>query len=291
MTDYKAVQAALNAHGQNPPLVVDGVYGPASRAAVMAFQKSKGLAVDGVVGPQTLAALGIASGAVTTTASGLPKAAGALGSPTGVPATTDPSNIQIRAENAARALGLTPLESAFIRSVGWHETNLGTGWGTTPPPNGGAGSFNMGAITTNTPGPLDFQHKDSRNDTGQIIEYTTWFKGYPSFEAGIAGLRDAVLKPNVRAALAANAKDPQKAFAAAVQAMYDNHYFLGIHPRNSPEGNAANVTDYFNAVTKAFGSISSVTGEQLIAAGIGAGAVGLLLGLGYLGYRLFVLRS
>lgn len=291
MTDYKAVQARLNELGQNPPLVVDGVYGPASRAAVMAFQRSKGLAVDGVVGPMTLAALGITAGAVSTTAAGTPKAS-ALGSSTGVPATTDPNNIQIRAENAARALGLTPLESAFMRSVGWHETNLGTGWGSTPPPDGGAGSFNMGAITTLNPGPLDFRHEDSRNDNGQIVKYTTWFKGYPSFEAGIAGLAAQVLKPNVRAALAANAKDPQKAFAAAVQAMYDNHYFLGVHRRDTPEGNAANVTDYFNAVTKAFGSISSVTGEQLaIAAGIGVGAVGLLLGLGYLGYRVFVLRA
>jgi peptidoglycan hydrolase-like protein with peptidoglycan-binding domain len=277
----------LNALGQSPPLAVDGVYGPQSRAAVMAFQKAHGLAVDGVVGPATLSALAITSGPVTTTASGAAK----LGSATGVPTTTDPNNIQLRAIAAAKALGLTPLESAFMRAVGEHETNLGTGWGSTPPPNGGAGSFNMGAITTNNPGPLDFQHKDSRNDTGQVIEYTTWFKGYPSFEAGIAGLRDAVLKPNVRAALAANAKNPAKAFQAGVQAMYDNHYFLGIHPRNSESGNASNVADYYSAVTKAFSKISNVTGEQLVAAGIGAGALGIVGLLAYLGYRVFVARS
>lgn len=280
MTDYRAVQQRLNDLGHTPPLTVDGVYGPQSRAAVMAFQRSKGLAVDGVVGPATLAALGIGASAVGVTASGAPKP------------TLDPNNIQVRAETVARSLGLSPIESAFMRAVGWHETNLGTGWGSTPPPNGGAGSFNMGAITTNSPGPLDFQHKDSRNDTGQIIEYVTWFKGYPSFEAGIAGLRDAVLKPNVRAALNAHAHDPEKAFAAGVKAMYDNHYFLGIHPRNSEAGNQANVNDYFGAVSKAFSHISGVTGEDLVkAAGIGAGALGVVGVLAYLAYRIFVQRS
>lgn len=292
MTDYKAVQTRLNALGASPPLTADGVYGPLSRAAVMAFQKSKGLAVDGIVGPATLGALGITTGAVAVTAAGTPAVKGALGSVTGVPASTDPNNIQNRAKTAAAALGLTPLESAFMRSVGQHETNLGTGWGSTPPPNGGAGSFNMGAITTNSPGPLDFQHKDSRNDTGQVIEYTTWFKGFPTFEAGIAGLRDAVLKPNVRAALAANAKNPQAAFQAGVQAMYDNHYFLGVNPRNTAAGNAKNVEDYFSAVTKAFGTISSVTGEQFaIAAGIGMGALGIVGALLYVGFRVLVKKS
>lgn len=61
MTDYKAVQQRLNDLGANPPLVVDGSYGPKSRAAVMDFQRSKGLQVDGIVGPMTLAALGIGS--------------------------------------------------------------------------------------------------------------------------------------------------------------------------------------------------------------------------------------
>jgi len=38
--------------------VVDGYYGPETRAAVRSFQRRSGLAVDGIAGPQTLAALG-----------------------------------------------------------------------------------------------------------------------------------------------------------------------------------------------------------------------------------------
>jgi peptidoglycan DL-endopeptidase CwlO len=38
-------------------IVVDGIFGPKTRAAVLAFQRSHGLLVDGIVGPQTRGAL------------------------------------------------------------------------------------------------------------------------------------------------------------------------------------------------------------------------------------------
>jgi hypothetical protein len=55
----KFLQDALNEAGANPPLKVDGDFGPKTRAAVSKFQLSKGLAGSGVPGPNTMAALGI----------------------------------------------------------------------------------------------------------------------------------------------------------------------------------------------------------------------------------------
>src|SRR5271157_351844 len=66
-SDISAVQARLNALGQIPPLVVDGNYGPASRAAVLSFQKTHGLTPDGVLGSATLAALGLGGSIVAAT--------------------------------------------------------------------------------------------------------------------------------------------------------------------------------------------------------------------------------
>jgi murein DD-endopeptidase MepM/ murein hydrolase activator NlpD len=52
-----AVQVALRAKGLYSG-TVDGVSGPATRAAVRSFQRRAGVAIDGVAGPRTLMALG-----------------------------------------------------------------------------------------------------------------------------------------------------------------------------------------------------------------------------------------
>ena len=51
----QTLQHLLRARGNT--VVVDGVFGPRTGAAVKAFQRSKNLIVDGLVGPQTWAAL------------------------------------------------------------------------------------------------------------------------------------------------------------------------------------------------------------------------------------------
>ncbi|MFN2608279.1 MAG: peptidoglycan-binding protein [Acidimicrobiales bacterium] len=52
----RSLQYLLRQHG-HPEVVVDGIFGPRTEAAVRAFQQSRGLVVDGVVGNQTWPAL------------------------------------------------------------------------------------------------------------------------------------------------------------------------------------------------------------------------------------------
>jgi putative chitinase len=51
-------QERLKELGFNPGLI-DGDFGPATKAAVIAFQKSEGLLADGIAGPRTQGALGL----------------------------------------------------------------------------------------------------------------------------------------------------------------------------------------------------------------------------------------
>jgi peptidoglycan L-alanyl-D-glutamate endopeptidase CwlK len=54
------LQKKLQALGFNPG-PIDGIFGPATEAAVIAFQSSEDLLVDGIVGPRTLSALDLAA--------------------------------------------------------------------------------------------------------------------------------------------------------------------------------------------------------------------------------------
>ena len=51
----RSLQFLLRAHGHN--LTVDGMFGPATEAAVKAFQTSKGMTADGIMSAQTWSAL------------------------------------------------------------------------------------------------------------------------------------------------------------------------------------------------------------------------------------------
>lgn len=53
----KDIQARLNQHGAD--LVVDGISGPATRAAIAGFQREFGLPITGIADAETLAALGL----------------------------------------------------------------------------------------------------------------------------------------------------------------------------------------------------------------------------------------
>ncbi len=57
--DVGALQTLLNSKGAFPLLVVDGIFGSRTYAAVKTFQLASGCAVDGIVGKETSAALGV----------------------------------------------------------------------------------------------------------------------------------------------------------------------------------------------------------------------------------------
>jgi len=61
------IQDVLNKLGASPPLVVDGIEGPATRAAIKDFQASHGLVADGMVGEKTSKALEDALSAANNT--------------------------------------------------------------------------------------------------------------------------------------------------------------------------------------------------------------------------------
>ena len=53
----KALQAHLNTWGAKPAVVVDGIFGPQTLAAIKAFQRARKLGAEGIVGPETWRAL------------------------------------------------------------------------------------------------------------------------------------------------------------------------------------------------------------------------------------------
>lgn len=68
--EVSKLQEALNKAGANPPLAVDGDFGPATEAAVTQFQQRNNLAPDGVVGPMTQAAMAKAQSPSTSGSAG-----------------------------------------------------------------------------------------------------------------------------------------------------------------------------------------------------------------------------
>jgi peptidoglycan hydrolase-like protein with peptidoglycan-binding domain len=149
--------------------------------------------------------------------------------------------------------GASGAESLYLRLVAWHETSYGMGWKT----GEGAGSNNMGAIIALHPDALSFKHVDSKFDpkVGHVVEYVTWFAGWATPALGFAGLRDILLKDNVRAALA------KSDLRGAVSSQYANGYFMGLHTHVTAEGNDANVQDYLTALLKALDTICTITKE------------------------------
>jgi len=111
---------------------------------------------------------------------------------------------------------LTPIaseaEQQFVLAVCRGETSYSTAWKI----GEGAGSNNWGAVQEPDPSKPHFEHVDHHADG---TKYTARFKVYPSPFHGLTDAAKTILKPNVRAALAAGDGD------GAVAAMRVNKYF------------------------------------------------------------------
>lgn len=69
----KWLQTALNVLGANPPLEIDGEYGPRTTDAVLQFQKARGIVADGWAGDLTHSALQLALSEKTVAAAPPPR--------------------------------------------------------------------------------------------------------------------------------------------------------------------------------------------------------------------------
>lgn len=164
-------------------------------------------------------------------------------------------------------MGLAPIERLAVRLVAKHETQYGAGWDAkSKPPRAefGAGSNNMGAITTSssTPGTF-FAHGDSRFDpeTGKVIQYQTKFSKWATPKEGFRELarvllfKNGVRRPNVARALELGS------ILELATAMRMNSYFLGTKPLQEA------IEDYRAALERRYFEIKASTGEDFFSNG------------------------
>lgn len=296
MADYKQIQQKLNELGAQPPLTVDGAYGPRTRSAIIAFQSSRGLTADGVVGPKTLAALGLSGAAPSSSAA---STMGFVLSPT-------VKKYYDLARNAALSAGYTEAQFQYGFTVAMGEGGFGEGWAH---PSArtiaksqkfgltgyeGTGSNNWGA-TQGSGDVGSFPHVDSGwmipDENGQpsnrhwqgngprvwgdyVAQYKKWstpgkgfldvmrtiFGGGHRGAAGAAAIKDAVARGNL---------------TQAVYAQHANGYF-----ELAPD-------KYLEAMLSNYSKLASGTGwkkllgETGVQAGIGFFGLLVLGGIGY----------
>ena len=276
--DYFAVQTKLNALGvAKPPLVVDGKWGPKSKAALMAFQKAKGgLVVDGIPGPMSLAALGLS---------------GTSAKPTPNPNSADAKAYAI-GKKAGAQTGMTEAEIQYVVAVAKGEGGYGNGWGNPSAKTieesksfgitgyEGVGSNNWGAVQ-GSGSAGSFPHVDHHADgtayLGYYKKYATPEEGFLDMAHTILGggpIRKAVGAAEIKAAIAkGNLHD-------AVYAQHANGYF-----ELNPDKYLASVLGNYSAILNNTGwpKVLDQYGVTPAKAGIG----GVVLGLGALAFFLF----
>jgi peptidoglycan hydrolase-like protein with peptidoglycan-binding domain len=167
-------------------------------------------------------------------------------------------------EEVGESMGLAPIEQLAVRLVAKRETQYGAGWDAKnkPPREAfGAGSNNMGAVTTTStlPGTF-FVHGDSRFDpkTGKVVEYSAKFSRHATPQEGFAELARVLLfvpdgsrrRDNVAQAL------ERRSLLELAAAMRANRYFLGVKPMQEA------IEEYAEGLATRYEQIKSSTGED-----------------------------
>lgn len=269
--NYEPIQKRLNELGAAPPLLVDGKWGGKSKAALMAFQRAKGLVVDGIPGPASLAALGLAPAATQAPSATPPKG------------NNDDRNAYAIAKRAAP--GMPEAQLQYALSVARGEGRYGLGWGVLPRDavalefmqkhgltgTEGVGSNNWGA-EQGSGDAGSFPHVDFgwRNPDGTPwngkgpkawLPYIGRYKRWSTPEKGFLSVANTVLGGGKRGAVGAKAiKDAiaRGDLKAAVDAQHANGYF------------ELNPADYFAAMQRNYQALTSATGWTAL---LGAAAV------------------
>lgn len=152
-------------------------------------------------------------------------------------------------------------EQLVVLGVSDLETGFGN-WGSDP--TRGARSNNMGAVTDanyhqGDPASItQFLHTDTRPNPSGVdeahpdgqIHYTTAFRKYATPEAGFTDVAvNTVFKPNVKAAVATGN------LWLVSAAMYQNHYFTGVHPtaKQNIDAHAKRLIQCVSDIVKATG--------------------------------------
>lgn len=273
---YSQAQEKLNElEMADPPLKIDGLWGPKSKAALMAFQKANPpLVIDGILGPKSCAALGI-------TYSG---SSGGVATPGG---TADAAAYAV-AKNANATLGLTEAEMQYVLAVARGEGFYGNGWTPSATTKAlsekfgltgyeGVGSNNWGA-EQGSGDAGSFKHVDTHADGSP---YTANYKKWSSPEKGYMSIAKTVLSGLKRGA--AGSAEIREAINRgnlhdAVYAQRANGYF-----ELAADKYLAAVIRNYNAIGNATGwpkllSENGVT--PAVATGVGIGGLVIALAVG-----------
>lgn len=287
MIDYKAVQAALNKAGASPPLVVDGAWGPKSKAALAAFQRAHPpLVVDGALGPKSLAALGLAPVGAPGGLSGAP--------PVSTTPAGNPSDVRAYQVAKRAAPTMPEPELQYALTVARGEGHYGAGWSAPPRDpvalafakskgltgTEGAGSNNWGA-EQGAGDAGSFPHVDFgwRNPDGSPwdrkgprvwLPYIGKYKRHSTPEKGFLSVASTIFGGGQRGAV--GAKEIKDAVArgdlkAAVYAQHANGYF-----ELAPD-------EYLKAVERNYADLTSALNWRRLLSGAVASGGGVLLAL------------